>query len=675
MKNIKNIVKLFFLLTLVVFTSCDQNDYEVPESFTDLSIALTSGASSAREAEVNRFFSLMDMSAGAVKHEWRIPKGSFFLKGPIPNNLTNHDEYIINAGDTISSDKTVHVLFKKGDTATVIQYYGEFNDSTSFIYNSFWDSSINANVEDTIKTIKIGDKWVAEHNFILDVYDTVVAAAELRLTDGTVIDHVDTPSMTFTFGDTLVFEDLSNFLPNNNARPDESRWRLHTIEDNEEDWTYRTIGTQTRDGDMEKLLIEEYPLMQLGSFRAELTATRARTETLRQSQDIYETPMIINVVPVAENLEIISTEAVVESDSDVILIPINYRLKAFTENLAGNFTVKVDGTVRPVATAANQNAQLEGKRIAKIALTLETPLVPSDASKTITVSYSGTKIVSLDDRPLQAFSDAPITVYVPQPIIQTGAIMETSDDKIQIGFDQAIDPTSLVNATDAKAGFVIGLNGGVGTIATIAVNSSDSKILDITLVEGVFRNDVITVAYTGPGEIASVGGGIISDFAAKTVVMNQDDFLGTIGDFEGVFADNYTNAGTNGTGTATLEAPTGGASKGTQALHLFSPDGSKAVVNSIAKISFVSGTSYTIKFKRYIATGTDVSKFSKFILGGKTFNDNYNNTIMLDQWVEYSIDFIPTSDGESTFKVQTIPAGDCNVYYDDITIALTETRI
>jgi hypothetical protein len=670
MKNIKNIFKLFFLLTLVVFTSCDQNDYIAPEDFTDLSINMTSGASSARETEVNRFFSFMDMSAGAEHQEWRIPKGNFFLEGPIPNNLTNHDDYIINAGDTVSTDRTVHVLFKKGDTATAIQYYGVFRDSTSFRYPAYWDSTISENVEDTIKTIKVGNKWIAEHTFFLDVYDTVVAAPELRLMDGTIIDHVNTESMTFTFGDTLVFEDISNFLPENNARPDESRWRFHTLEENEDDWTYYAVDQQTRDGDMEKRLIDEQPLTRLGSFRPQLTATRARTERLKQSTDTYEVPMIVNIVPLTENLELVTTAPVVESDDDRILIPINYRLLVPTENVAIDFTVKIDGAEKEIASAAISNGNLNGERIGIIALTLATPLVPTDANKVVTVSYNGANVLSLDERPLQAFTDAAVTVYVPTPVVQQGEVTESSDDLILIKFDQEIDPATITASSNPTDGFVVTLNGNPFPINEISVDATDPKILKLKMNDKLYQNDVVTVEFTGANEIKSAGEGTLTVFAAKTVkpyfnyLISGDEGAmdDTLGDFWNIPTDNEGSITYGADPTDASNSVLSMVAAGTERLRILS-----------GMVDFEAGKTYTLKYKQYVdgamaGTGDKMWLWAPKI--ALTPNTSYATK---DAWYEVTKTVTIADTNTNYLRIQINP-GAGTVYFDDFVLYESSIR-
>jgi hypothetical protein len=400
--------------------------------------------------------------------------------------------------------------------------------------------------------------------------------------------------------------------------------------------------------------------------------------------------MIVNIVPLTENLELVTTAPVVESDDDRILIPINYRLLEPTENVAIDFTVKIDGAEKEIASAAISNGNLNGERIGIIALTLAAPLVPTDANKVVTVSYNGANILSLDERPLQAFTDAAVTVYVPTPITQTGTIMETSDDKIQIGFDQAIDPASLVSAADAKAGFIIGLNGGAGTIATIAVNSSDPTKLDITLVEGQYQDDVITIAYTGPGEIASVGGGVISDFTAKTVTPYILNLLTDSG-FEGTFGDYWTE-GASGAG-ATIEFSDDVAASGTKSAKMTAL---KPRLESGATMNYVTGKTYVVSYKRYIL-GSTVTLDAAFhaqnhgdkiwfdtAIGGSAktprwYGENFplGTAPALDTWIDVQAEYTAGADSSNVkLRLQPVPTSgtDYTVYFDDFIVYEKDVR-
>lgn len=684
MKNIKNLFKTIFLVSLVLFIACDDNEYEAPETFSDLSITFTTGASTDRVSTVNGFFSFSDLSAGAIEQEWRIPESAFFLEGPIPNNLDNHDEYIINPGETVSTDKTVHVMWTKGDTLTKVGYYAVFPDSTSFRFPAYWDSDLGEAVEDTIQTKLINGQWVAEYEFIIDVYDSVVATPEVRYLDETILDHENTSAITLNFGDQLIFEDLSGLLDNNNARPNTTKWRVHTIEEDEDDQTNAYSNTIER-VELDERVLDTITFDELGDFRVELTATRVRTERLRENENIYEIPTIITVIPLAEDLTIDNTLPIIERDDDRITIAVTSRLASLENNPSANFDVKVDGVTVPVESVTFGTRTSNGEVVGGIInLTLDAPLDPSDASKSVTVSYDGQGgITSRDLRPLQAFSDAPITVYVPSPMVQTGTIIESSDQKILIPFDQDIDPASISGSANAAAGFTVTLNGGSGTISTVAVNADDAKTLEIDLVEGVYTDDVIMISYTGPGDIKSVGGGSISDFSALTLEPYKLNLL-TDGGFEGNFGD-YWVEGASGTG-ATVELSTDVAYEGTQSAKLTAL---KPRLESGASLNYEAAT-YGISYRRYILSSSVTldDAFHQKNHGDKIWFDSSDGTSAktprwygadypagtapaLDTWVYVEAETTFTAEAlNKIVRIQPVPTAgtDYTVYYDDFKI-------
>ncbi|GAA4230317.1 hypothetical protein GCM10022291_00140 [Postechiella marina] len=670
MKNIKNILQVSFALLLLI--GCNDDEYEIPGEFVDLSLTFTSGAGTDRESQVNRFFSFSDISAGAEYQEWSIPDNAFFLEGPIPNNLDNHDEYIKEPREEkTSTDKTVHVLFKKGDTLTKIGYYAVFPDSTSFIFNSYYDSDLNSFVPDTVKTLNVNGKWVAEYEFTLDVYDTVVAKPEVRYTDGTILDHINTESITLTYGDKLVFEDLSNFVEDNNARPDETKWTVRTFEDNEDDRVSISVESQLREGDYEKKIIDTVTFNKLGDFKVSLKATRARTENLRVSTDTILMPVVIKVVPLAEDLVLQTDVDIEERDDDRIVIPVSSPLEAIEGNIGADFIVKVDGTEIPVESVSIGTRKVNGETVGGLLfITLDVPLEPADASKTVTVSYNGTSIMSKDERLLQAFTDEPIVVYVPTPMGQVGDVLESENDEIVIKFDQEIDATSIANSSNPGAGFMIEIDGVAATIESVSVNADNAKTLDIALVEDVSRLDVITIAYTGPGDIMSVGGGTIADFAPITVMMNEDDILNGEGDFEGDVAPNWTDANGNGTSTVTFVDPTPiVAPSGSKVAFFQAPDGNKPDLRSTITFPFEGGKTYILKYKRYITSATTTTT-SKTYIGATQLASDQWAAAPRDVWVDYQIEYTHAGSGTSneTIRFQPVPAGVCEVYFDNLIV-------
>lgn len=681
MKKFKNILKSIFLLSLMLVASigCNKDDdYEAPGSFVDLSITMSSGASATRESEVNRFFSFSDLSAGAEYQEWRIPESAFFLEGPIPNNLDNHDAYIAEPRDEkVSTEKTVHVLWKKGDTLSRVGYFGVFPDSTSFRFPAYWDSDLGAAVEDTIKTVRVNNKWVAEYWFTIDVYDTVVATPEVRYLDETILDHENTESITVEFGDRMIFEDLSGLLEDNNARPNTTVWRMHTLEEDEEDQT-NVLRRSTERVELRERVIDTITFNTLGEFRVELTATRERTDRLRQNQNSYDIPTIFNVVQLSVPLT--QTGTIVETDADIVEIPLSHRIIELEGAVVDNFTVTVDGVEKTITSVTRSDNGM------RLLLDLsDDPILPEDDGKAVVVSYDGASdlLQSFDERPLEAFTDVAIDVYVPTPTDKIGSIIETSGDIIQVSFDQDIDPASISGSSDPTAGFIVTLNGGAATISSVAVNGTDASILDITIAEGAYQDDVITVAFTGPGDIRTVGGGAIADFAADTIVPYIEN-LYTDGNFEGNLGD-YWFEGASGAG-ATVEFSTEQAYSGTQSLKMTND---KPRLESGRDLNYEAGETYIISYMRYIPSSVDFEAgFRAADAGEKIWYDLGNGSASVtprwfggtdpvkDTWELVEVEITPGAISNVGIRFQPVPTSGTTytLYFDDFKIYKKDFR-
>ncbi|WP_299555840.1 SwmB domain-containing protein [Seonamhaeicola sp.] len=683
MKNIKNLFQTCFLLLAIatVTIACQDDEYDPPGFFVDLNLTVSTGSTPIRIGEVNRFTSFSDISAGADYSEWIIPSTAFFLQGPIPNNLENYDDYIINPGETVSSDKTVHVLFTKGDSFTPIKYRGIFPDSTSHTLN-VWNPETGEGEVDTIKTERVNGKWVAEFTFIYDVYDTVVAKPEVRFLDETILDYENTPALTLSFGDKLIVEDLSAFILDNNARPEYTRFRVHTTEEDEDNQTNMYSETFQRDGDFERRIIDTITFDEVGEFRIEHTARRERGERVGQSEDILDIPTLITVIPLDEDLELDTSISVEERDDDRIFIPITSRLAEIEGDVTGNFDVQVDGASIPVSTVGI--GARNGGDAGFIILTLETPLVPADAAKTVTVSYDGNgDLMSRDLRPLQAFSNADIQVYVPIPVALDGTLITTIDGKITIPFDQPLSSESIANSLDPTAGFIIGLNGGSGTVSSVAISATDDKVLELELVEGVYDDDVITVAYTGPGDIRSVGDGEINDFTAQPVEIGFFNILAdAVSGFDNpINTDWRSNSKTGGemeiVPTPTPLNPSSVTSTG-NALRMASANGAneRPRALTVVTVPFEDGVAYKFRYKRYLVAANTTVVAGQGDLFRVSFNTTVNNWddagTVFDTWQEFEAIITPGPEGILDFR--TVQGSPHEVYYDDLMIDKYETR-
>lgn len=286
MRNIKIIIALFLAVLAV---GCSNDNYEAPNTFTALAYTTTWGASTLKESEVNRFISFMDLSNGTTKHEWHIPEGAFFLKGPIANNEKNLEKYIINRGETVSTDKTIHVLFKKGDSNTEVKLYNVFDKYVDFTYPDYYDAVLKATVYKTVKAVQSGNEWIFEDTVKIDVYDTIVAAMKMRDKNGIDIDYKSLKTIDLKVGDQLTFEDISKTI--NNARPTTSSWRIYTPAVLAKD----EVNLYFIKDDINP--IYTFTFTKAGSFKGQLTSKRLRTETVNADSQLYDIPVVFNVTP------------------------------------------------------------------------------------------------------------------------------------------------------------------------------------------------------------------------------------------------------------------------------------------------------------------------------------------------------------------------------------------
>ncbi|TGV00809.1 SwmB domain-containing protein [Flavivirga rizhaonensis] len=648
MKNIKNIKTVFkILLLLLVVSSCEEDDYVAPNEFVNAGFTTDFGPA-VKELNVFEYTAFMDISEGATYHEWRIPESACFLKGPIPNSTRNYDKFIINEGSTVTTDRTALVLFKEGNTSTKVTLYNEFDEYTEFIL-PVRDSISKTQVIDTIRTIFKDNKWIYEQTIWLDVYDTIVPDMAMRDVLGNNIDFKNLTTIDLKFEDKLVFEDLSETT--NNARPTSTKWRIHTIEENEED----EINLFSGETKIDTITFNK----RIGSFKGKLISKRDRTETVNGDEDTYEIPVIFNVTALDEPF--IQNGDIIERADNTIVIPLSSIVADPGSSQAAFFTVNVNGSPAAITSVVKSNTTGDF-----LLITLENEIFETD---TVTVSYDGNgAFKSLDDRPLQAFTDVPVITYVIVPTVQTGNVVELRDETIQIPFDAPFDGDTFTG--DTTQGFEVLVNGVNFVISSVNLDIDNTK-LNIRLVDKIYRPDVITVSYDGSGSINAVGGGIITPFSLVPVIMDNGDILNGEGSFND--PSKWVNAG-NGTSTITFVTASVPNSPDTGTVAFVeAPDGNKPDLRSTDTYPFEVGKTYVWTAKRYIFP-EHTTTFAKPYLDIQLSNENYNGAAR-GVWEDVIItEFTQAATGNFNVRLQPIPPGICKVYYDDMIIAEKEVR-
>ncbi|MUH35927.1 hypothetical protein D9O36_08750 [Zobellia amurskyensis] len=666
MRDIKYSIRFLFLLLIIV--GCEDDDeYVAPNTFVDAAFTTTWGTAVVKDVDINNYGSFMDLSNGTTKHEWTIPEGTFFLKGPLPTKADSFESNIIEDAGKVSDERTVHVLFTKGDSLTPIKLHNEYEKYTEFVLPTGWDTETNSSIFDTLRTVQKGAAWVLDYTIIVDVYDTIVADMEIRNLAGDKIDFKSQDVIDLKFGDALVFEDLSR--SNNTSRPTSTVWTIHTIEENEEDEV--NIINVNEEKTIDTLVFNK----RIGKFEGRLISKRDRTETVQGDEETYEIPVVFNVTALDEALE--QSGDVVELADNSIEVPLSSKLVALTEDVSANFTVEVNGAARTVVSVTQKP-----KNANVLVLMLDNQLEGTDAANTVTVSYDGgsSTLKSVDERVLEAFAAVPVEVYVPIPINRVGVIQKmTEGDAILIAFDQELDPASITTSADATMGFSAMVNGVASVVSSVEVDAADVTLLRIMLSEELYRDDEITISYTGPGDIRSIGAGEIADFGPDTVVANDDNVLGDVGMYENAIDTDWLNTGSNGTGAAEIVAaptpdvvsmvePTG------NVIHLSAPDGNKPNTVTSGTFPFEAGVVYRVKFKRYLGS-TTTTAFAKHYFGNQQVNDNWNDAEdALGTWQLVEFTFTADATTNGTVRIQPVPAGISDVYYDDYIIQIDDNR-
>ncbi|CAM4218768.1 hypothetical protein ZORO111903_08080 [Zobellia roscoffensis] len=666
MRDIKYSIRFLFLLLIIV--GCEDDDeYIAPNTFVDAAFTTTWGTAVVKDLDINNYGSFMDLSNGTTKHEWTIPEGTFFLKGPLPTKADSFESSIIEGAGMVSDERTVHVLFTKGDSLTPIKLHNEYEEYTEFVLPTGWDVETNSSIFDTLRTVQKGAAWVLDYTIMVDVYDTIVADMEIRTLGGNKIDFKTQEVIDVKFGDELIFEDLSR--SNNTSRPTTTVWTIHTIEENEED--EENIINVNEEKTIDTLNFNK----RIGKFEGRLISKRDRTETVQADEERYDIPVVFNVTPLDEALE--QSGDVFELADNTIEIPLSSKLIALTEDVSANFMVEVNGVARSVASVAQNPDNLD-----VLVLTLDTQLEGTDATNTVTVSYDGgsSTLQSVDERVLEAFSSVPVEVYVPIPVNRVGTIQKvTEDDAILVSFDQELDPASITASADATMGFSAMVNGVDAIVSSVEADAVDASTLRIMLGEELYRDDEITISYAGPGDIVSVGAGELVDFGPDAVVANEDNILGEVGMFENAIDTDWMNTGSNGTGAAEIvAAPTPDVVSGVvpsgNVLRLSAPDGNKPNTVTSGTFAFEAGVVYRVKFKRYLGSTTSTA-FSKHYFGDQQVNDQWNDVDdELGTWQLVEFTFIAAATSNGTVRIQPVPAGISDVYYDDYTIQVDDNR-
>lgn len=348
---------IIFILTITAFFySCEKMDeYIQPNVFSDAVVYTSQFQNEQYRIGINDFISFSDLSQNATSHTWKIPEGSFFIKGDISNSDTDLDKYII--GDqTESSEKTVHVLFKKGGIYPV-RLYNTFNDSVPFAE-------------------KVGDIYVLDTTFMVDVYDTIVAQAMIRK-DGVEIPFGN-DTIYLEAGSFLEFVDLSTV-----GRPNSRTWQI-----------IGESNTITSTDSVAKIMFRK-----LGNYTVSFQSSRVG-QNMPGDWDDLQIPNPIKVIKSTQPFILYGN--IYEEEDQSIKVPFTGEFEPFT-NKEEFFTVMVNGVEFPILSV-----QPDQNDFSTLSIILKDRIYRSDS---ILISYSGGELISTDGRPAESFENVKVVMH------------------------------------------------------------------------------------------------------------------------------------------------------------------------------------------------------------------------------------------------------------------------
>lgn len=258
------------------------------------------------------------------------------------------------------------------------------------------------------------------------------------------------------------------------------------------------------------------------------------------------------------------------------------------------------------------------------------------------------------------------------PFELAGEIMEIEDQIIRVPFSGEFNPIT-VNASQIGF-FTVDIDGTEFAISTLGLKSDDASVLEIKLVEQIYKSDNITITLADGSAMEAADTRSPIPFADEPVSMFQHDIAPVdIYGFETgheAFVDNWENIGTN---TITDEK----AASGTYSMKMEAVAGNWTAWESsggsdIAKFDFTAaGGEIEFKYKLWIDPATTQTFYAPWFLPSwKQFWSSM--PAERGEWVEVVKTWTPGDTPGSFIYWRVNQAG--ILYIDDIRVQLADKR-
>ncbi len=372
----KKILCITILLSLLFFIGCEDDGYVAPDNLSDISWYTSISPGNPYAINIGEHISFMDVSQGALTHEWTIEEGNYYLSP----EFTKSDSlplFIIEDAPLTTTETTIHVLFNKPGKNTV-RLYNTFKDSVSY------------NGKIPFGAVRKGDVWVIDTVMIVDVYDVINPAVNIYqdgVLVGSLTEHQDPQKEDQATWDTIYVEAGSSLTyvdMTKVGRPDTRSWYLGGAQFSESKQT-------------DSVAVVHY--YDLGNYTGNINSIREDKGGMPSARTNKRIPYIIKVIQSSQPLEVVEG-TMSRTDNTTISFSVTGELVPFV-NEENNFTVSVKNEAADFdGTIAVTSARVNKDDATKIDLTLAAPIYNTDE---VMVDYVGGNIKTVDERVLKAF--------------------------------------------------------------------------------------------------------------------------------------------------------------------------------------------------------------------------------------------------------------------------------
>ncbi len=378
--------KLIYICALLplIFGGCKE-EYTPVDTVTDVAWYTSETVKQVLpyKKQVGSFISFMDVSQGALTHEWEVTDGIQFLQSEFDVASDSLDQFIdASKAGTKNTDLVMHAYLSTPGLHTVT-------------LRNVFASKVVSNEVDSISVeaeLLPDGNWLFEREFPIDVYGEIKPAFKVLKSDGTEVlavasnqvvnlaDSASWPVVQVEAGDHLILIDETT-----EDRPNASEWTI--------------VGSKatTYAGDTVNPMF-----MKLGTFcGSALLAKRIEPLPLAATRKVI--PLNIEVIPSSKPYVLDGIPAQAGAKSRTVQFSTTGEVGTIAADEDFMFEVRVVNTKAAydeiVGTAGISISPTDAT---KLELTLLTDIYNSDQ---ITVTYTGTGIQSVDGRTLGQFAN------------------------------------------------------------------------------------------------------------------------------------------------------------------------------------------------------------------------------------------------------------------------------